>query len=371
MSLDAPPPRSDHPGPLRVYTDGACSGNPGPGGWAWASSADHHASGGEADTTNNRMELTAVLRAIQENPGPLVVVMDSTYVKSGLESWSKGWVRNGWRTKAGEPVKNRDIWQDLLAVIAERPTGEVRFEWVKGHSGDVMNDLVDGLAVIQRDAHRAGGGASGGASAGGGPGSGSGTRSGSGGRLADLPVDEQRAERRRRDPRIPGGYLLAVFGHTPDRLGGWDPNPVADRVRDELAEVFDALARIHPDLVVLTGTRPGAELLAAEAARRVEVPYAAVVGFPGIDRNLSAAARVRGAEALDLAAEVVRLEKKEPADVDQFRRAMIRRDAWIVAAAPAAVLGWDEGDDRPARLHADLDRKLRAGPTRPHPPPPA
>ena len=358
---------ADRSAPRRVYTDGACSGNPGPGGWAWASSADHHASGGEADTTNNRMELTAVLRAIEANPGPLVVVMDSTYVKSGLESWSKGWVRNGWRTKAGEPVKNRDIWQELLAVIAERPAGEVGFEWVKGHSGDVMNDLVDGLAVIQRDAHRAGGAAAG-PGAGTGPGS-SVSVSGSGGRLADLPADEQRAERRRRDPRIPGGHLLVVFGHTPDRLGGWDPNPVADRVRDELAEVIDALARIHPDLVVLTGTRPGAELLAAEAARRVEVPYAAVVGFPGIDRNLSGPARARGAEAVDRAAEVVRLEKKQPADVDQFRRAMIRRDAWMVAAADEAVLVWDEVDDRLARLHADLDRRLGAGLTVLHPSP--
>jgi ribonuclease HI len=108
---------------LRIYTDGACSGNPGPGGWAWASSADHHASGGEPDTTNNRMELTAVLRAIEDNSGSLVVVMDSTYVKNGLESWSKGWVRNGWKHQGRrEPVKNRDLWEELLAVLADRPT---------------------------------------------------------------------------------------------------------------------------------------------------------------------------------------------------------------------------------------------------------
>ncbi|MFN8017679.1 MAG: ribonuclease H [Acidimicrobiales bacterium] len=94
--------------PRRVYTDGACSGNPGPGGWAWATSVDHHGSGGEADTTNNRMELTAVLRALEANPGPLTVVMDSTYVKDGLEKWSKAWVRNGWMTKDKKPVKNVD-----------------------------------------------------------------------------------------------------------------------------------------------------------------------------------------------------------------------------------------------------------------------
>ena len=348
---------------MRIYTDGACSGNPGPGGWAWASSADHHASGGEPDTTNNRMELTAVLRAIEDNSGSLVVVMDSTYVKNGLESWSKGWVRNGWKTKAGESVKNRDLWEELLAVLADRPRGEVSFEWVKGHSGDLMNELVDGLAVVQRDAHRPGG-------AGAADGSGSVTSNGGtgGGKLSDLPPDEQRAERRRRDPRIPAGWLLAVFGHTPDRLGGWDDNPVADRVRSDLVEVIDALARIHPDLVVVTGIRPGAELLAAEAAQQAEVPYAAVVGFPGIDRNLSAAARERGVAAADRAACVVRLERKDPSDVYGFRRAMRRRDAWIMTAADEAVLVWDEVDDRLERLHADLDVRLGAGLTVLHPP---
>lgn len=364
MPTDSAPSTGDRSSPpRRAYTDGACSGNPGPGGWAWATSPDRHDSGGEADTTNNRMELTAVLRAIEANPGPLVVVMDSTYVKNGLESWSKGWVRNGWRTRAGEPVKNQDLWQELLAVLATRPDREVTFEWVKGHSGDRMNDLVDSLAVARRDEHRAAAGAT----APGGGISGSGGGQGSG-RLADLDPDEQRAERRRRDPRIPAGHLLAVFGHTPDRLGGWEPNPVADRVRDDLAAVIDTQARIHHDLMVLTGTRPGAELLAAEAAQRMQVPYAAVVGFPGIDRNLSPAARSRGLDALDAAAVVVRLERKEPDGLDAFRRAMSRRDAWMVAAADEAVLVWDEVDDRLARLHSDLDRRLGAALTVLHPP---
>lgn len=351
------------PAPLRVYTDGACSGNPGPGGWAWASSADHQASGGEADTTNNRMELTAVLRAITDNPGPLTVVMDSTYVKNGLESWSKGWVRNGWRTKAGEPVKNRDLWQALLSAVESRPDGEVTFEWVKGHSGDVMNDLVDQLAVVQRDAHRKSGASTPGTVGGGTSGSGSG-----GGKLTDLPPEEQRAERRRRDPRIPVGHLLLVLGHTPDRLGGWDPNPVSDKVRADLALIIDGLARVKRDLVVLTGVRPGAELLAAEAAASVEVPYVAVVGFPGIDKNLSAPARERAEVAMGAAAQVVRLERKEPADTDAFRKAMIRRDAWLVAAADEAVLVWDEVDNRYDRLFADLDRRLDAALTVLHPP---
>lgn len=336
---------------LRVYTDGACSGNPGPGGWAWASSVHHHASGGDPETTNNRMELTAVLRAIEENSGPLTVVMDSTYVKSGLESWSKGWVRNGWKTKAGAEVKNRDLWEELIAVRDGRPPGELSFEWVKGHSGDVMNDLVDGLAVVQRDLFR---GVRSETPRANGP-----ARSG-GTKLADLPAAEQRAERRRRDPRIPPGHLLLVMGLTPEGLGGWDVNPIADRVRHQLVELFGTMARLHPDLVVLTGVRPGAELLAAEAAIRADVSYAAVVGFPGIERNLSADSQARFRDLVGRATFPVRFEKTTPADNDSFRRAMARRDAWLIHAADEAVLIWDELDNRYDRLFADLDRRLGA-----------
>ncbi|CAN5902452.1 hypothetical protein BH23ACT2_BH23ACT2_27750 [soil metagenome] len=330
---------------LRVYTDGACSGNPGPGGWAWASSPDHAASGGDPATTNNRMELMAVLRAIDDNPGrPLVVVMDSTYVKDGLERWSVNWVRNGWVTKGRQPVKNRELWEPLIAARDARG-GQVTFEWVKGHSGDVMNDLVDRLAVQERDRFRADIGPTPGAP-------------GGGGRLADLPADEQRAERRRRDPRIPPGHLLLVVGHSPDRLGGWDPNPVADRLREQLGELIDGYARIHPDLVVLTGVRPGAETLAAEAAIGADVPYAAIVGFPGIDRKLSDPARARFADLVDRAAHTVQLERKAPTDTDGFVKAMRRCDAWLTAAADQAVLVWDEVDNRFDRLHATLDARL-------------
>src|SRR6478736_931208 len=102
------------PEPTVVYTDGACSGNPGPGGWAWVESPERSDSGGSAMTTNNRMELTAVDEAIRAHPGPLVVVTDSTYVKNGLETWSQAWVRNGWRTKDRKDVKNRDLWEPLV-----------------------------------------------------------------------------------------------------------------------------------------------------------------------------------------------------------------------------------------------------------------
>ena len=333
------------PTPLRVYTDGACSGNPGPGGWGWASSFDHHDSGGDDATTNNKMELMAVLRAIEANPGPLTVVMDSTYVKDGLEKWSINWERNGWRTKAGEPVKNREIWEPLIALRKARGS-EVSFEWVKGHSGDPMNDFVDELAVAQRDLHRE---RIGGTVAG---------APGGGGRIADLPPEEQREERRRRDPRIPAGHLLLVVGHTPDALGGWDPNPIADKVRADLRALLEGQAAIHPDLVVLTGVRPGAEQLAAEAAIAADVPYVAVLAFPDQDRNLSPASKARFADLVGRATKAVQLEKKSPKDKDEFIKAMRRRDVWLTTAADEAVLVWDEVDDRLDRLYADLDVRL-------------
>lgn len=143
---------------LVVYTDGACSGNPGPGGWAWAVAPDGEPrdSGGELRTTNQRMELTAALEAMRVN-GPraradlqrLVIVSDSTYVVHCFrDRWWVRWRANGWRNAKKDPVANADLWQALIDLYLafgeeERPD----FQWVRGHSGDPMNDLVDLLAV--------------------------------------------------------------------------------------------------------------------------------------------------------------------------------------------------------------------------------
>ncbi len=329
-----------------MFTDGACSGNPGPGGWAWASSPTHFESGGEPATTNNRMELTAVLQALESNPGPLVVVMDSTYVKDGLESWHKGWERNGWKTKAGQPVKNREIWEPLVGLAKER-AHEVRFEWVKGHSGDAMNDLVDLLAVEQRDLHRSG-------LATGSPGSARVASAGIGGRLAELSAEERRAERRRRDGRIPAGYLVAVLGQRPPELAG----EVLDRTRERLTEIFAAQATLSTELVVVTGLREGAERAAAEAAIRADVPFVAVLPFPDPHLRAPATDRGRVADLLGRAREVVTLEKKQPEDREGFAKAMARRDSWLARAADEAILVWDEDDPRFSRLHKDLDAQL-------------
>jgi ribonuclease HI len=129
-----------------VYTDGACSGNPGPGGWAWAVDQDRFAAGAEPHTTNQRMEITAAFEATKALPGELEIVSDSTYVVNCFrDRWYEGWKRRDWRNSQRKPVANRDLWEPFVDLVVSR--GDVTFSWVKGHSGDPMNDLVDRLAV--------------------------------------------------------------------------------------------------------------------------------------------------------------------------------------------------------------------------------
>ncbi|HET9093160.1 MAG TPA: ribonuclease H [Acidimicrobiales bacterium] len=131
-----------------VFTDGACQGNPGPGGWAWAENEHRFESGFDARTTNQRMELYAVLRALGANPGRLRIVSDSTYVVNCFrQAWWRGWRQKGWRNSRGEPVANQDLWRPIIEQVVDLRPGEVQLSWVKGHSGHPMNDLVDRLAV--------------------------------------------------------------------------------------------------------------------------------------------------------------------------------------------------------------------------------
>ena len=134
---------------LVVFTDGACKGNPGPGGWGWAVApgGEPRGSGGEAQTTNQRMEVTAVLEALRAvgQARPVEIVSDSTYVVNCFrDGWWKNWERNGWKNSKRQPVANADLWRPLIDEVRN---GDVTFRWVKGHSGDPMNDLVDALAV--------------------------------------------------------------------------------------------------------------------------------------------------------------------------------------------------------------------------------
>lgn len=128
-----------------VYTDGACSGNPGPGGWAWAIQGGAFASGAAPHTTNQRMEITAALEAVRALPGALEIVSDSTYVVNCFKQrWHESWRVNGWRNSQRKPVANRDLWEPFVALVLAR---DIAFRWVKGHGTDPMNLLVDELAV--------------------------------------------------------------------------------------------------------------------------------------------------------------------------------------------------------------------------------
>lgn len=138
---------------LKAFTDGACSGNPGPGGWGVVLQAIHageivkerELSGGAGETTNNQMELMAAISALEtlDRASTITVVTDSSYVKDGVSTWIHGWKRNGWKTAAKKPVKNVELWQRLDAAQARH---NVTWEWVKGHAGHPENERADALA---------------------------------------------------------------------------------------------------------------------------------------------------------------------------------------------------------------------------------
>jgi len=136
---------------LVIYTDGACSGNPGPGGWAWAVSPTGKPSGfgSERDTTNQRMELLAVINALRtyaDSAEAIEIVSDSTYVVHCFrDKWWMGWQRRGWKNSQRQPVANRDLWEPLIELVNSRT--DISFTWVKAHNGEPMNELVDQLAV--------------------------------------------------------------------------------------------------------------------------------------------------------------------------------------------------------------------------------
>jgi ribonuclease HI len=138
---------------VEIFTDGACRGNPGPGGWAAllrTGDKEREIKGGEPHTTNNRMELRAAIEALNalKRPCRVEVHTDSNYVRDGITKWIHGWTRNGWRTADRKPVKNADLWQELIEAAARH---QVLWHWVKGHSGHPENDRVDALACAEAD----------------------------------------------------------------------------------------------------------------------------------------------------------------------------------------------------------------------------
>lgn len=330
-----------------VFTDGACRGNPGPGGWAWVVPDGPWASGAEPETTNQRMELTAVLEALRELDGPVEVHSDSTYVVNCFrDRWWEGWLRRDWRNSKREPVANRDLWEPLVELYRAR-ADEIAFTWVKGHAEHEWNDIADRLATEAADTQQG--------------------RRGVGRPDTLGPPDSPAGAvpRRRRDGTYtstwtPSGHAVVVWGVQPPALGGYDPNPLADEARRRIGEVLAALAEHHGDLVVLTGLRLGAETLGAEAARQLGVPYVAVLPYPEPDALWPAATRRHFAELLEGAEAVVRLEDRAPVDRRRAGQALDRRDAWLRRVADEAIVVTDGRDRRITALLARAEGELDA-----------
>ncbi len=396
-----------------VFTDGACSGNPGPGGWAWVEPEGEWASGFDPTTTNQRMELEAVLRACEHFDGPLHIVSDSTYVVNcWRDGWWKGWLKRDWRNSRKEPVANRDLWEQVVPHFRDRTAsgsggtasgsggtasgsdrtasgsgrtasgsggtasgsggtasgsggtasgsggGALSLEWVKGHSGNRWNDVADRLAVgaVQRCA---------GASGRGDPpadvlGTADGYGTPSGGRADPVPdapgtvggsdgppvagaADprsgsvSRSALRRVSDPRVPTGHLLVVTGLR-------DRSLESDTGVGDLARVLSAHAEMHPDLVLLSGLRRGAETAAVAAAERTELPYAVVLPYPDPTAGWPESDASEFRRRLERASEVVVLEKKRPSDLEGRKSSIARRDGWLRSAADGVIFMTDGTD---------------------------
>lgn len=314
--------------PLRVWTDGACKGNPGPGGWAWVTEHGRWANGCEAESTNQRMEIMAAYDAVRSHDGPITIVSDSTYVVNCFrDRWWQGWLKRDWKNSQRKPVANRDLWEPFIDLYRSRDP-QPSFEWVKGHSGDEFNDIADRLAVHASQTQTGASGDTvpddlGAADDAGTPG---GTADGTAAPASD------------RDRRLPAGRLLGVFGVRPPQLGGYDANPIADAASRRIQQILAAKARLHSDLHVVSGLRLGAEMLGAEAALAERIPVVVVLPFPDPDKPWPPASRRRFSQVLDRAAAVVQLERKTPDTNAKVGAALRRRDAWLARQLDEALV---------------------------------
>jgi len=280
------------------------------------------------------MEIAAALDAARSLEGPLEVVSDSTYVVHCFrDRWWEGWLARGWKNSAKKDVANQDLWKPFIELYRADPT-RVRFRWVKGHSGDPMNDLVDRLAVeaatTQRD------------------------------REGNEPPDTLGPADRPRDSGLPAvaGHVVAVTGLRPPDLGGYSDNPVADKVRARLSEIVAAQAVLYPDLLVASGLGLGAEQLGAQAALDAGVPLLAVLAFPGVDEVWPAPSRQRFAELLAAATHTLTLQARRPTSKQQAGAALARRDEWLARNSAEALVVWDGNDANVGRTVRSLQDHL-------------
>ncbi|MGH9003397.1 MAG: RNase H family protein, partial [Acidimicrobiia bacterium] len=268
---------------------------------------------------------------------PLEIRSDSTYVVNCFrERWWEKWLAKGWVSSQRKPVANRDLWEPLIALYRADPA-RLDFTWVKGHSDDPLNDVVDRLAVEAATTQQA--------------------RSGE--RLPDVadlgPPDTLTAAR---DRRLPPGRLLAVFGHRPPELGGYDDNPVARAIQDRIGEILAAKRKLHPDLQVVSGLALGAETLGAEAALEAGVPLVVIQPFPDPDAVWPRASRDRYARVVGDAASRLLLERATPDSKSKVAAALSRRDAWLARQVDEALVVWDGRDPALGKLVRSLEDRL-------------
>ncbi len=280
-----------------VYTDGACKGNPGPGGWAWIATDDRHGSGGEAQSTNQRMEVRAVLEALDAIAGPIHIHSDSTYVVNCFnDRWYEGWLKRGWKNSQKKPVANRDLWEPLLDAYLARKD-EIGFSWVKGHSGDAMNDRADELAVAAAELAATG--------------------------IASDLLEATTAEA---EAAWPAERAIWVVGTTA---------PDAEQI-ESLSKAVDGLD-VTRDILV-SGLRRGVELEAAERAVRRGVPVAVVLPFEGPASGWESSDRARFDRVRSAAAAEVVLA----GDRTQPAKAVDHRNVWVVSTVVGAIVVGDD-----------------------------
>ena len=316
---------------ITAYTDGACLGNPGPGGWAFVVDGGPYASGAEAHTTNQRMEITAAHQAVLAIDEPVRVVSDSTYVVNCfVQQWWKGWQSRGWKNSKKEPVANRELWEPFIDLVVSR--NDVTFEWVKGHSGDPMNDAADKLATTAAAEQQGVHGARYGADV-----------------VANMAVDPEESLRM---------HGILVTGVRPSSLGGYDASEVHARVRDRLAEILVAKKAVDPDAVVVSGLQLGSDQLGVEAALAAGVPFVVVLPYPNPETAWPRESRARFAELLAQARQVITLSRTEPTSKQDAGRLIGRRDDWMARHAVEAVVVWDRQEPTVGRRAKALEATL-------------